>query len=117
MEENSPDNGPGIPTGRQRLESIRARRERGMLGSPRHAKNTVVINMAIEAVSAVIYLVGVWYAIRFLNIRRPFMEEMHFRIIVGVFLLVTVVWASFLVRRVLHNIQRYKDLSRMEEEV
>lgn len=101
---------------KKRLEELRERRNTGIVGSPLQARNTVIINMIIEVVSAFIYCVGVYYAIRFLNLRRPFMEEIQYRIFIGVFLIVSVVWFGFLIARVRKSILRIKEIKRVIEE-
>ena len=104
-----------MSSGRKRMEELREKKRPGVQESIRHARSTVFINIVIEAISALIFVVGVFYAIRFLNLRKPFMEPLQYRIIIGSFTVISIVWFGFLLGKVRKNVLRLREISRDKE--
>lgn len=71
-----------------------------------------MINLAIEAISALIYAVGVVYAIMFLDLRKPFMEPVHYRVLVGAIVFISLVWFAILIGKARRNLKRLREVSK-----
>jgi len=97
--------------GRQRLEELREKRNLRDTVSIRRARTTVIINILIEICSGLIFCVGALYAVRFLNIRRPFMEPMHYRLFLSSFGIVSAGWLFFLIGKIRRNWKHLRELS------
>ena len=101
----------GATAGRRRIEELREQRSLRDEVTIRRARTTVIINILIEICSGLIFGVGAFYAVRFLNLRRPYMEPMHYRLFLSTFALISVVWLAFLIGKIRRNWKRLGELN------
>ena len=99
-----------ISSARKRLVELREKRRKSVSESIQRSRTTILINMAIEVLSGLIYAVGVFYAVRILNIRRSQMETVHYRIILGSILSISCVWFVILIAKARSNYIRLRKI-------
>lgn len=75
---------PHIISGRRRLEELREKRARQDAGdSINKSRSMVFTNLAIELISCALVLVGVFYLIRFIMMRRSYVDPLIFKLSAG----------------------------------
>jgi len=111
---NNLDEFRNISSGRKRLAELRERRV-SAAEAIRNSRTTVLINLFIEIASGLIFGVGVIYAVKFLNLRRPYMAPLQYRIFIGTFGVITLAWYVYLVNKVRSNVKRLRELSSLAE--
>ena len=102
---------PDIPSGRRRLSELRERKRASVSKSIGNSRTTVIINMIINITSGIIFAVGLFYVMRFLNMRRPYMDPMQYRIFIWAFIFISCGWFAYLVLRVRRHIKRLREIS------
>lgn len=102
---------PDIQSSRRRLSELRERKRANVSESIGKSRTTVIINMIINITSGMIFAVGLFYVMRFLNMRKPYMDPMQYRIFIGAFIFISCGWFAFLVVRVRRHIKRLREIS------
>ena len=100
-----------VPSGRKRLSELRERKRASVSESIGNSRTTVIINMIINITSGMIFAVGLFYVMRFLNMRKPYMDPMQYRIFIGAFIFISVGWFAYLVVRIRRHIKRLREIS------
>ena len=98
-------------TGFRAHRGLGHRRRESVTDSIESSRTTLVINMAIEAVCAVLLIVGFTYLLRFLFLWRYRMIDLYFRLFAGGIFFFASVWAVFLVSRLRKYYRRLRELS------
>jgi len=102
-----------IRAGRQRLRELRETRRMSVAESVSRSRTTVIANLIIEVLSGVFFAVGVYYALRFLDMQRPNMEPIHYRIFSGAFVIIALGWFTWLFWKIRANVLRLRELGRI----
>lgn len=102
---------PDIRSGRRRLSELRERKRASVSESIGNSRTTVIINMIINITSGIIFAVGLIIVLKFLNMRKPYMDPMQYRIFIGAFIFISAGWFTWLVIRIRRHIKRLREIS------
>ena len=104
-----------ISSARKRMSELRERHKPSVADSIRRSRTTIFINMLIELFSGILYAVGLYIAIRFLNLRKPFMEPIQYKVFIGAFTVISCGWFSYLLIKMYGNLKRFRRISSMQD--
>lgn len=95
---------PQFTSGRGRLAELR---EQGNLKETTESigssRSTLIINLAIDIFSGIIFIVGFWYLIKFFLLRREHLDPAFFHTWLGIIFLIALFWLAFFVVRIRHR--------------
>ena len=100
-----------ITSGRKRISELRLRRRSSVSDSIRNSRNTIIINMIIGITSGVIFAVGLYFVVQFLYMRKPYMDPLQYKIIMGAFMIIACGWFIFLIIRIRSHYKRFREVS------
>jgi len=105
-----------INAGRRRLQEIREQRGPSALDTIKNSRTTVTINIAIEVLSGILFMTGLVIAVKFLNLRRAFMEAIHYKMMLWSIIAIGAGWSVWLLIRMRSNVQRLFELRALADE-
>jgi len=79
------------------------------------SRTTLLINMVIECVTAVIMIAGFTYLIRFLFYRRNSIVDIYFNIFLGTIIVFAIGWSIFILIKLRDNYRLFKKAGMDEE--
>ena len=82
-----------------------------------HSRSTLLINMIIQFVSVVILMIGIFYVIGFLTMRRHFMEPVQYKIYIVTISLIGCVWCCYVYFRIRTEYRIYRTISEKKDSV
>ena len=89
------DDFPELKASRKRLAELREKRA-SVTDLIERKRSTILINMIISIAAGVIFAVGLYFVMRFLNMRKPQMDPVQYKIYMGVFTLISIGWFVYL---------------------
>ena len=105
-----------IQFGKRRLRELRDKKRPSVDDTIKNSRTTVLINIAIEIFSGILFMIGLVYAIRFLNLRRPFIGDTHYLVMFWGFLVIGVGWFVWLLMRMRRKVNRLFELRAMKRQ-
>lgn len=87
----------------------RFRRRESVSKSIGSSPSTILMNMIIEGIAALILIFGVVYLARFLFVFRSGMEELHFNVFMAALVFFTVGWGTHIVLKLRTYYRNYRE--------
>jgi hypothetical protein len=97
---------PGFTSGKKRIQELRKKRTRsGIDESISKSRSMILINLTIEIATAIILVVGLLYFVRFLIMRRPYIDQRLYKVGLGCLTVFTVGWTTYLFIKIRSHIR------------
>ena len=91
---------PEFSSSRKRLSELRERKIKSVSDSIEYSRTTVLTNMVIAVSSGVFFVVGIVYLMRFIHMRKSFMEPTQYQLFMGLLILIVCGWFIILFLRI-----------------
>lgn len=100
---------------RKRLSDLRERERESVSETIQGSRTTILINMFIQIAAGLIYAVGLYVIIQFLNLRKTLMNPLQYKIYFGAFTAISCGWYIYLFIKIRSYYKRFRNASTRDQ--